>query len=87
MNHSERGAFLLGFFYQLMASLHHFLIDPIKNLGREQPKIVFDRIEGIDRLIQPTTVAEHLSDRFVLVGQFVDSVVIDIKSNSRYPEH
>ena len=70
-----------------MAGCHHFLIDSVKNLWCKESEIVFDRIEGIHRLIKPTTVTEHFADRFVLVGQFVDPVVVNIKSKPDYPEH
>ena len=70
-----------------MPRTNYFLVDPIQNFRGEQPQVVFECLKFVVLLIRPVTVAEHLANGVVLVGQFLDTVVVGIESQSENAEH
>ena len=62
-----------------MSRSHHFLVDPIQHLGGEQAQVVLQRLETVAGVIGPIAVAEHLADGGVLVGQFLDSIIVGVQ--------
>ena len=69
----------LDFFYQLMPGADHFLVDPVEDLGGEQTQIVLERLQRVARLVGPIAVPQHLANRRMLIGQFLDAVVVRIQ--------
>ena len=70
-----------------MPLTNYFLVDPIQNFRGEQPQVVFECLKVVVLLIRPVTVAEHLANGVVLVGQFLDTVVVGIESQPENAEH
>ena len=80
-------AFCWTFFYQHVPGLDHLLIDAIKDLGREQAKVVLERLQLVFRLVGPVGVTQHLTQRAVLIDQVVDAVVVGIQAQPHDTEH
>ena len=80
-------AFCWTFFYQHVPGLDHLLIDAIKDLGREQAKVVLERLQLVFRLVGPVAVTQHLTQRAVLIDQVVDAVVVGIQAQPHDTEH
>ena len=62
-----------------MSRSHHFLVDPIQHLGGEPAQVVLQRLQRITGGIRPIAVAEPLADGRVLVGQFLDSIIVGVQ--------
>ena len=80
-------AFLRTFFYQHVPGAHHLLIDAIEDLWREQAQVVLERLQLVLRLVAPVAVTQHLTQRAVLIGQFLNSVVVGIQAQSHDSKH
>jgi len=65
----------------------HFLVDPVQNIRGEQPEVVLEGLEFVGGFIGPVTVAEHLAQGAVLVGQLLDPVVVGIEPQSQHAQH
>ena len=70
------------FFYQDMARIDHRLIDAIQKLRCKQAKIVFERLCLVFGLIGPVAVAQHLAQRAVLIGQFMNPIEVGIQTKA-----
>ncbi len=70
-----------------MPGLDHLLIDAIKDLGREQAKVVLERLQLVLRLVGPVAVTQHLTQRAVLIDQVVDAVVVGIQAQPHDTDH
>ena len=80
-------AFRWTFFYQHVAGAHHFLIDPIEQLRRKQHQVILECLQLVLRLVGPVAVAQHLAQRAVLIGQFLNAVVVRIQAKAQHTEH
>ena len=63
------------------------MIDAIQDLRREQAKVVLERLQLVLRLVGPLSVTQHLAQCAVLIGQFLNTVVVGIQAQSNDPEH
>ena len=70
-----------------MPRAHHLLIDAIQDLGREQPQVVLERLQLVLRRVGPVAVPQHLTQRAVLIGEFLDTVVVGIQAQPHDPKH
>ena len=63
-----------------MTGAHHQLIDLLENLRGEEAQVVLDRLQVIPGFVLPSSVPEHLPEGVVMVGEFLDAVVISVES-------
>ena len=75
------------FFYQFMSSLDYQLIDLIQNLRCEKTQVILDRLQVVCRFVLPPSMPEHLSNGVVMVGQFMDAVVIGVEAQAQRAEN
>ena len=63
-----------------MPGIHHLPVDALQYLGREQLQVVLERLQLVLRRIRPICVAQHLAQSLVLVGQFLDAVIVSVQA-------
>ena len=72
-----------AFFYQLVPRTHHLLIDAIQKLRREQAQVVLERLQLVFGRVGPVAMTQHLAQRAVLIGQFLNAVVVGIQAQAQ----
>ena len=70
-----------------MARTHHDLIDLVQYFRGEQPQIVFERLQVIVLLIRPVAMTEHLAQGFVLIGQFLNPVIVGVQTQPQHTQN
>jgi len=70
-----------------MPGTHHLQVDALQYLGREQLQVVLERLQLVLRRIRPISVAQHLAQSLVLVGQFLDAVVVGVQAQAQHAQH
>ncbi len=63
-----------------MAGVHHFLVDPLQYLRREQPQVVLEGLQLIAVIVRPIAMAQHLPYGRMLVGQLLNAVIIGVQA-------
>ena len=70
-----------------MPGFDHFLVDLVKQFRGEQHQVVFDALQGIASVVAPVAVPQHLPDSAVLVGQFMDAVIVGVQTEAQDAQH
>ncbi len=70
-----------------MTGSHDLLVDPIQHFGGEQAQVVLQCLQRVARVIRPIAMAKHLADGRMLVGQFLDPIVISIQPQTQGAEY
>ena len=70
-----------------MPGTDHLLIDPIQQLRSKQAQVVLERLHLVHGRVGPVAVTQHLAQRAVLIGKFVDPVEVRIQAQSQHSQH
>ena len=63
------------------------MVDPVEDFRGEQHQVVLEGLQLVVGIVRPAAVAEHQPEGGVLVGQFLDAVVVGIQPQPQHPEH
>ena len=70
-----------------MSSLDYQLIDLIQNLRCEKTQVILDRLQVVCRFVLPISMPEHLPNGVVMVGQFMNSIIIGVEAQAQRAEN
>ncbi len=65
-----------------MSGLDNKLIDLIQNLRFEKTQVVLDRLPVVCRFVLPAYMPEHPPNGVVMVGQFMNSIIIGVEAHA-----
>ena len=70
-----------------MTGVHDDLIDLVENSRGEKTQVVLDRLQMIRGFVSPASMTGHLPKGVVMVGQFMNAVVIGVEPQAQDSEN
>jgi len=77
----------VGFFYQSVSGFDGFLVDLVEQFRGKQHQVVFDALQGVAGVVAPVAVSLYLSEGAVLVGPFMNAVVVGMQFEAQDAQH
>ncbi len=70
-----------------MAGAHHGVVDPSEEFRCEKVQVILQRLQFVGVFIVPVGVSQHLPERVVLIGQFLEPVVVGIEPQTDHAQY